>query len=120
MPGVSVDNNDALEVFSVVGEAVSRARAGEGPSLIECKTDRYLGHFQGDAEAYRPEGEVEKLRENDPIDLLRDHLVASDAMSDDNEKEIKDRASATVKAAYEFARTSDYPDTSEVTQHVFV
>tara|TARA_B100000586_G_scaffold267302_1_gene241754 strand:+ start:282 stop:1292 length:1011 start_codon:yes stop_codon:yes gene_type:complete len=120
MPGASVDNNDALEVFSVVGEAISRARAGEGPSLIECKTDRYLGHFQGDAEAYRPEGEVEKLRENDPIDLLRDHLVASDVMSDNNEKEIKDRASATVKAAYEFARASDYPDTSEVTQHVFV
>ena len=85
MPGVSVDNNDALEVCSVVGEAISRARAGEGPSLIECKTDRYLGHFQGDAEAYRPEGAVAKLRENAPIDLLRDQLVTSDSLSDDNQ-----------------------------------
>ena len=119
IPGVRIDNNDALEVFDVVGEAVARARAGEGPSLIECKTDRYLGHFQGDAEAYRPEGEVGKLRENDPIDLLKNQL-AEDGMTEDQEKEIRDRASATVTAAYEFARSSDDPDLSETTMHVFV
>ena len=118
--GASVENNDAVEVFDVVGEAIAKARAGEGPSLIECKTDRYLGHFQGDAEAYRPEGEVKKLREHDPIDQLRDLLIESGAMTENQEKEIRNRSSAIVKSAYDFARTSAYPDPSEATRHVFV
>ncbi len=120
IPGARVENNDAVEVFDVVGEAIARARRGEGPSLIEVKTDRYLGHFQGDAEVYRPKGEVDELRKNDPIDRLRNQLVESGGMTEEQEKETRERASATVKAAYEFARNSDYPAPSEATMHVFV
>ena len=74
IPGVRVEHNDALEVFEAAGEAVARARRGGGPSLIEVKTDRYMGHFQGDPEAYRPKGEVEELRRHDPIPALGAHL----------------------------------------------
>jgi hypothetical protein len=59
MPGASVDHNDAVEMFEAAGEAVNRARRGGGPTLIEVQTDRYLGHFQGDAEVYRPKGEAD-------------------------------------------------------------
>ena len=83
MPGVSVDHNDAVEVFAAAGEAIDRARQGGGPTLIEVQTDRYLGHFQGDAEVYRPKGEPDELRANDPIPELaatmREQGVLDDA-----------------------------------------
>ena len=119
IPGVRVENNDAVEVYDVVGEAVARARRGAGPSLIEVSTDRYLGHFQGDAEAYRPENEVNSLRENDPIDRLQQQLKDG-GMSDEEDNQIKERTKAAVQEAYTFARESAYPDTSEATRHVFV
>ena len=119
IPGVRVENNDAVEVYDVVGEAVARARRGEGPSLIEVSTDRYLGHFQGDAEAYRPQGEVGGLRQNDPIDRLQKQL-AEGGMTKAEDTQIQERAKTAVQEAYAFARESAYPDTSEVTLHVFV
>ena len=119
IPGVRVENNDAIEVYDVVGEAVSRARSGGGPSLIEVSTDRYLGHFQGDAEAYRPQDEVNKLRENDPLDRLQKQLK-KDGISETEISQIQERAKTAVQEAYDFARESAYPDVSEATQHVFV
>src|SRR5262245_46715687 len=74
MPGVLVETNDAVAVCQAAGEAVARARAGGGPTLIEVKTDRYLGHFQGDPEVYRPKNEVAELRKNDPIPKLSAQL----------------------------------------------
>jgi pyruvate dehydrogenase E1 component alpha subunit len=119
IPGVRVENNDAVEVYDVVCEAVARARRGEGPSLIEVSTDRYLGHFQGDAEAYRPENEVNKLRENDPIERLQKQLKDG-GMTESEDTRIQERTKAAVQEAYTFARESAYPDTSEATRHVFV
>jgi pyruvate dehydrogenase E1 component alpha subunit len=119
IPGVRVENNDAVEVYDVVGEAVARARRGEGPSLIEVSTDRYFGHFQGDAEAYRPENEVKKLRENDPIERLQKQLKDG-GMTESEETRIQERSKAAVQEAYTFARESAYPDASEATRHVFV
>jgi acetoin:2,6-dichlorophenolindophenol oxidoreductase subunit alpha len=63
MPGVTVDGHDFLAVYEVAGEAVRRAREGGGPTLIECKVNRYFGHFEGDAQTYRAAGEVKRLRE---------------------------------------------------------
>ena len=119
IPGVRVENNDAVEVYDVVGEAVARARRGEGPSLIEVSTDRYFGHFQGDAEAYRPENEVNKLRENDPIERLQQQLKDG-GMTESEDTRIQERSEAAVQEAYIFARESAYPDASEATRHVFV
>jgi pyruvate dehydrogenase E1 component alpha subunit len=62
MPGVHVEHNDAVAVFEAAGPAIARARSGQGPTLIEVKTDRYFGHFQGDPESYRPKDEVASLR----------------------------------------------------------
>jgi acetoin:2,6-dichlorophenolindophenol oxidoreductase subunit alpha len=120
MPGVRVEKNDALEVFEVAGQAVARARRGEGPSLIEVKTDRYLGHFQGDAEAYRPKDEVGELRKHDPIPALAGYLREHGLLDDSKDGEITARAHQKVTDAYTFARDSAYPPPAEALEHLFV
>ncbi len=67
IPGFEINENDVVAVYEAAGEAVARARRGEGPTLMEVKTYRYLGHFQGDAELYRDKNEVGQLRQTDPI-----------------------------------------------------
>src|SRR5207253_9076862 len=74
MPGVSVDGLDVFAVYEAAGEDISRARRGEGPSLIECKTYRYYGHFEGDAITYRTKEELASYLERDPIQALRQFL----------------------------------------------
>jgi pyruvate dehydrogenase E1 component alpha subunit len=120
MPGVLVERNDALEVFQAAGEAVARARRGEGPTLIEVKTARYLGHFQGDPEVYRPKGETSELRKNDPIPLLGAHLRKLSLLDDQSDSAINQNVTARVQAAYEFGRTSPYPQPQDALLHVFV
>jgi pyruvate dehydrogenase E1 component alpha subunit len=120
MPGISVDHNDAVEVFAAAGEAIVRARQGGGPTLIEVQTDRYLGHFQGDAEVYRPKGEPEELREHDPIPKLAGQMRSQGVLDDARDEKIRSRAAQRVTAAYEFARESPLPDPAEALEHVFV
>jgi acetoin:2,6-dichlorophenolindophenol oxidoreductase subunit alpha len=120
IPGVLVERNDALEVFQAAGAAVARARNGEGPTLIEVKTDRYFGHFQGDAEAYRPKGEIDELRKSDPIPLLSSYLGKHGIMDAAQESALAARAKQTVAEAFEFARSSPYPAPADALLHVFV
>jgi pyruvate dehydrogenase E1 component alpha subunit len=120
IPGALIEENDALEVFAAVGPLVERARRGEGPSLIEVKTDRYLGHFEGDPEIYRPKGEVDRLRKNDPIPRLGAHLRDLGLLDDAGDREIVQRVKKDVADAYEFAKASPYPEPQEALQHVFV
>jgi TPP-dependent pyruvate/acetoin dehydrogenase alpha subunit len=120
MPGVSVDHNDAVEVFAAAGDAIARARQGGGPTLIEVQTDRYLGHFQGDAEVYRPTGEPDELREHDPIPTLAAAMRERGVLDDARDEKIRSRAERRVTAAYEFARESPLPDPAEALEHVFV
>jgi acetoin:2,6-dichlorophenolindophenol oxidoreductase subunit alpha len=119
IPGIAVTTNDALEVFEASGEAIARARKGGGPTLIEVKTDRYMGHFQGDAEVYRPKNEVGELRKDDPIPRLAKHLRARGLLDDAADAAIRDKVHQRVQQAYDFARQSPYPDPGEALQHVF-
>ncbi len=119
MPGIKVAHNDAVEVYEAVAPAIARARSGKGPSLIEVKTDRYLGHFQGDPEVYRPKDEVTNLRKNDPIPKLAAQLRSAGQMTDAEEAAIVARAKQRVADAFAFARKSDYPAPQEALQHVF-
>ena len=120
IPGVKVAHNDATEVYQAVGPAVERARRGEGPTLIEVKTDRYLGHFQGDPEVYRPKDEVAELRKADPIMKLAGDLKGRSMMTDDEEKAIVARAKKRVADAFDFARKSAYPAAQDALNDVFV
>ena len=119
MPGIKVAHNDAVEVYEAVAPAIGRARRGEGPSLIEVKTDRYLGHFQGDPEVYRPKDEVANLRKNDPIPRLAALLKSRGLMRNGDEAAIVARARQRVADAFAFARASAYPAPQDALQDVF-
>lgn len=119
MPGIKVLHNDALEVYEAVAPAIERARRGQGPSLIEVKTDRYLGHFQGDPELYRPKDEVANLRKKDPIPKLAALLKSRGLMTNGDEEAIVARAKQRVADAFAFARKSDYPAPQDALQDVF-
>ena len=119
VPGIAVTRNDALEVFSAGRDAVARARNGGGPTLIEVKTDRYMGHFQGDAEVYRPKGETAELRKSDPIPALEAILRAREMLGNEEDVEIRKTVSQRVAAAFEFARNSAYPEPAQALEHVF-
>lgn len=120
IPGVRVTDNDALAVYEAAGEAVARGRRGGGPSLLEVKTDRYFGHFQGDPELYRPKDEVQRLKQNDPIERLRRHIVSSGAATAAEVEQAARAAEDRVAEAFRFARSSPYPEGAEALRHVFV
>ena len=119
MPGVKVAENDAMAVFEAAGPAIARARRGEGPTLIEVKTDRYLGHFQGDAEVYRPKDEVPKLRASDPIPRLAAQLAGKGVMSAEDRAARESAARARVAEAFRFARESALPKPADALADVF-
>ena len=100
-------------------EAVERARKGDGPSLIECKTYRHRGHYEGDPQMYKSPEDIALWKARDPILLLRaaivDGRVAKASELDAIEAEVKQQ----VEAAVEFAKKSPYPDPSEVTTDVY-
>lgn len=116
MPGHHVADNDPYEIFKVAGEAIERARAGQGPSLIEIETHRLAGHFMGDAEGYRPEGEKDGLFEKDAIPKMRARIVADGVTSEVDLVKIETAAQARVDEAIQFARESEYaPDEDALT-----
>lgn len=118
MPGHHVAGNDADAVYAIAGEAIARARRGEGPSLIEIETCRLEGHFMGDAEGYRPEGEVARLKAADPIPAYRGRLLA-DGFDESDLGRAEAEARAAVDTAFAAARAAAYPDPQEAYDHVF-
>ncbi|MCK9514675.1 MAG: thiamine pyrophosphate-dependent dehydrogenase E1 component subunit alpha [Ottowia sp.] len=119
MPGVYVPGNDADAIFDAAGEIIERMRKGGGPALMELETYRLAGHFVGDAEGYRPEGEKEALQAKDPIPAYSKRLIETGALTDDSDRELVQAAHAKVDAAIAFGRESSYPDPEEAMQHVF-
>lgn len=120
IPGVRVEENDVLAVYEAAGQAIARARRGEGPTLLEVKTDRYYGHFQGDPELYRPKDEVPRLKANDPILKLGKQMLEQGTATQAELDAARDAAKADVDAAIEFARSSPYPAPEDALKHVFV
>ncbi len=110
IPGLSIDGNDVIAVYEACKEAVGRARAGMGPTLIECKTYRWRTHFEGEPDTYRPPEEVEAWLEREPIapyrKLLIDQGVVTAAEADKIESDVLEE----LNQAVEFARTSPLPE----------
>ena len=119
MPGEFVADNDPLEVFRVAGEAIGRARAGKGPSLIEIETSRLAGHFMGDAEGYRPEDEKPALEAKDPIPKFRQYLIG-EGISEQEIGDMETAARASVEDAIAYARESKDPAPEDALTSVFV
>ncbi len=119
IPGVLVADNDPVAVYEAAGEAVARARRGGGPSLIEIKTDRLLGHFEGDPQLYRTKEEMDRLRERDAIRAFEGRLVETGALDEAGRDRVWQEARVEVDAAIEFARQSPYPAPESALDHVF-
>jgi TPP-dependent pyruvate/acetoin dehydrogenase alpha subunit len=119
IPGESVDGNDIQAVYEVTKRAVARARAGEGPTLIECKTYRIMGHFVGDSCAYVPKGEVEGWRRKDPIKKLEKELIEMGALTPEKIGHIEAKIDNEIEAAVQFARNSEPPALSDALEDVY-
>lgn len=116
--GVHVKDNDPIEMYRLSGEAVERARIGEGPTIIEIETYRYLGHFQGDPELYRDKNEVPSLLEKDPIQRVKNALLEQ-GVTDSELSDMEQMAKNEVDEAYQFARDSAYPNPEDALNDVF-
>jgi pyruvate dehydrogenase E1 component alpha subunit len=120
MPGVEVDGQDVLAVYDVAGAAVARARAGEGPTLIECRTYRYVGHHEGDPGTdYRTREEIAAWRKRDPIELFAHRLRADEGVLPATLEDIEQEVMGTVASAVEFAENSPWPAPESVQSNLF-
>ncbi len=119
IPGALIPDNDPVAIYEAAGEAVARARRGDGPTLIEVKTDRLLGHFEGDPQVYRSKEELALLKERDALRAFERRLIDTGVFSTGDAQAAWDRARTEVDAAIEFARTSPYPEPAAALQHVF-
>jgi pyruvate dehydrogenase E1 component alpha subunit len=121
IPGVVVDGNDVLEVYRVTKEYVDRARRGEGPSLIECKTYRFKGHHVGDpGRVYRLEKETKEWKKRCPIKTFRERLIKEKISSEEELSLIEKDTKKMIKEAVDFAIQSPYPDEKEAFEDLFV
>lgn len=119
MPGSAVDGNDVLAVRAAVAEACERARRGEGPTLLECRTYRFLGHSRGDPRRYRTPEEEAEWRRKDPVERFRKELRASGQLTPAAERRIRGESRAIVAQAVAYARRSPDPDPATLERGVF-
>ena len=121
MPGVTVDGHDFFAVHEAAGEAIRRAREGGGPTLMECKVNRYYGHFEGDAQTYRGPDEVQKLRETrDCIDNFARRVSEAGLVDTAALEEIDREAVALVEQAVVTAKAAPKPGPADLTTDVYV
>jgi pyruvate dehydrogenase E1 component alpha subunit len=120
IPGVLVDGYDVIAVHEAAGEAVARARRGDGPSLIEAKTWRYFGHFEGDQVTYRTAEQSAAYREHDPLTVFAAQAVDRGLLAPTDIERIDREADAQVDAAIAFAESSPLPAPEDALTDVYV
>ncbi|MBW6487298.1 MAG: thiamine pyrophosphate-dependent dehydrogenase E1 component subunit alpha [Syntrophobacterales bacterium] len=120
IPGVTVDGNDLLAVHEAAGQAVERARRGEGPTLLENKTYRRRGHFEGDPQKYRTQAEVAEWEKKDPLLRFASILKKKKLLTGEMEKEIRKQVDDELTEAVAFAEQSEWPAPEEALEDMFV
>lgn len=119
IPGVRVDGNDVLAVYGAAREAVGRARRGEGPTLIECKTMRMRGHSEHDDASYVPREMLEAWRKKDPIQRLEASLRDEGILDEAGERLVTSRIAGELEAAVAWAEASPFPEGRDVEDGVY-
>jgi pyruvate dehydrogenase E1 component alpha subunit len=123
MPGVVVDGNDVTAVFQAAEKAVKRARAGEGPTLVECKTYRWRGHHEGDPNQgarYRTREEIDVWKNKCPIERFARQLVRNRTATAKKLETIDREITGRIDAAVAYAETSEFPAYEEMFEDVYV
>lgn len=119
IPGISVDGNDVLAVYEAAGEAIKRARSGLGPTLLECKTYRHRGHFEGDPGTYKPKEEQESWLERDPLFRLAAYMTDTNIATGDEILKIDAAVDEEITKAVEFAMESPVPALEKVVEDIY-
>jgi len=119
IPGAVVDGMDLLAVYDAAGEAIGRARQGEGPTLLECKTYRFMGHSRFEPAGYRSKEEVERWKKRDPISLFSQWLLQSLQVPEAELKEIDEAVAKEIEAAVAFAEQSPDPGPEDYVPYIF-
>lgn len=119
MPGLCADGMDVLAVKAAVTRGVQWARAGKGPSLIECQTYRYLGHSKSDNRSYRTREEEQAWRAKDPIDRLKADLLQRGILNETHVRALETEVTETIEKAVRFAEESPDPDPADVAEFVY-
>jgi TPP-dependent pyruvate/acetoin dehydrogenase alpha subunit len=119
IPGVTVDGNDVLAVYEVVNEAVNKAREGEGPTIIECKTYRWHGHYEGDPQVYKSKEEVEEWLKKDPVLRFQKQLAEIGVLTETEADRIKRQMADEMNRAVKFAQESSFPDPEDALEGVY-
>ncbi|MGE3267681.1 MAG: thiamine pyrophosphate-dependent dehydrogenase E1 component subunit alpha [Chloroflexota bacterium] len=120
MPGLLIDGTDIFAVHEAVGEAIARARRGDGPSLIEARAFRYYGHFQGDAILYRTPAELAEYKRRDPLTQFRTRVLERGLLGPEDLDTIDQRSAAAVDEAVTEAKAAAYPLPAELMTDVYV
>ncbi len=120
IPGAICDGMDVMEVKKTVREAIDRARKGEGPTLVECKTYRWYGHSSSDQRVYRTREEEAEWKERDPITVLGNRLLKEGIATQQELDEVAAKANETIEKSTQFGLESPYPDVSELYNDVYV
>ena len=119
MPGFTVDGNDPFDMYAHAHAAIERARAGEGPTLLECKTFRFMGHVFGDDDKYMTKEEKQAAMDADPLPAFRQKLIDTGVATEAQLAEMQAAIEAEVEDAIEFAMACDFPDLAELRRDVF-
>jgi len=119
IPGIIVDGNDVFAVTQAAARAIARARAGEGPTLIECKTYRYHGHSEHDPAKYRNQDELIEWESRDPIPRFELYLERKGYKFPQTREEISRKVKAVVDEAVKFAEESPYPEGKEALEDLY-
>jgi pyruvate dehydrogenase E1 component alpha subunit len=121
MPCGIADGMDFFDVYEKAGEAIDRARSGGGPSLLECKTYRYYGHYVGDPLTYRTQEETDEVRRTrDPLDAFEKRVVDEGLLDADVLRTLDGEAAETIAAAVGWAEESPLPATADILTDVYV
>lgn len=119
IPGVVVDGQDVEAVHSATSEAIARARAGDGPSLLEMKTYRYRGHSKSDPARYRPEGELDAWKDRDPLTILGERLADDGHLAESDQAALRETTQRTIDEIADRAKTAPFPTLEETRNYVY-
>jgi len=120
IPGLAIDGTDVFAVYEAAGEAIARARRGEGPSLIEARAFRYYGHFVGDPQTYKTKEEMDGYKAKDPITLFKKRVLENDLVSEPELTKIDDQVKKAIEEAVRFAEESPLPAPEDCLADVYV
>ena len=123
LPGVTVDGNDVIEVYGAASKAIKRARAGDGPTLMECKTYRIRGHHEGDpnqGSRYRNKEDIEAWKGKDPLKRLADKLITDKVITKKKLAELEKDTRDEIDEAVKYASQSPFPALEDIYEDVYV